>query len=108
MDVDVEPCFTNVDSDVDWRGASFEQNLALHAGLAPCHLFRPGAKGERIQLIHGTDPRAARSRSTDLRGVAAPRRLTANLSDFGRSHHARDRVDGVNLSGILVKGSRFH
>jgi hypothetical protein len=54
MDVDVESFFTDVDSDVDWRRrASFGRNLALHAGLAPHHLFRTGAKGGRIKLPHG-------------------------------------------------------
>ncbi len=73
MDKDVKPSFTDVDSGVDLRcRASFWRTLALHAGLAPLHLFRTGAKGGRIKLIHGAKPRAARSRPPDRRGVATP------------------------------------
>src|SRR3546814_10367732 len=54
VEVDVETVFTHVDADIDWLRASFfGQDLALHAGLAPSHLFRTGAKDGRTRLSHG-------------------------------------------------------
>jgi hypothetical protein len=74
VEVDVESGFTDVDTDVDLGCASFGQNLALHAGLAPHHLFRTSAKGGRIHLIRGSqEPREPRSRPPDPRRAAAPR-----------------------------------
>src|SRR5208283_672979 len=90
MDVDVESVFTYVDSDIDWRHrASFGRNLALHAGLAPHHLFRTGSKGGRIKLPHGSKPRRTRSRPPDPRGVATPRGSTRISIRFGLILHAR-------------------
>src|ERR1700728_1762793 len=47
VDINVETVFTYVYADVDWNCASFGRNLGLHAGLAPHHLFRTGAKSGR-------------------------------------------------------------
>jgi len=47
MDINVETVFTDVYADIDWDRASFGRDLSLHAGLAPHHLFRTGAKSER-------------------------------------------------------------
>ena len=74
VEVDVESGFTDVDTDVDLGCASFGQNLALHAGLAPHHLFRTSAKGGRIHLIRGSqEPREPRSRPPDPAGGRPPR-----------------------------------
>ena len=60
VEMDVEPRFTDVDSDVDSRlGALLRRFLALHAGLAPHHLFRPSAKGR-------TDPAHPRFQTKGL------------------------------------------
>src|SRR3546814_1839424 len=57
MNIDIEPGFTGVDAEVDFRlSAWFGQLLALHAGLAPHHLFRTGAKDGRTKLSHGSGP----------------------------------------------------
>jgi G3E family GTPase len=46
MEIDVEAVFTDVDPHVDSFGALSEQLLALHAGLAPLHLFRTGGRAD--------------------------------------------------------------
>ena len=65
MDEDVEPRFTDVDFEVHlWSDALLRRRLALHAGLAPHHLFRPSVKGRtdpahpRIQARGATIPPA--------------------------------------------------
>ncbi len=83
MEVDVEPFFTDVDSDIHLRCVWFGRDLALHAGLAPHHLFRPSAKDGRIQLTRGSEPRGPRSRPPDRLGVATPRRSSRGLKRFG-------------------------
>ncbi len=41
----VQPLFTHIDASIDWRHrVRFGQYLALHAGLAPHHLFRTSAR----------------------------------------------------------------
>ena len=75
VDMDVEPGFTDVDADVDWRrGASLRRYLTLHAGLAPHHLFRPSVKGRTDPAHPRFKPRGIRSRPPDRRGAATPRR----------------------------------
>jgi hypothetical protein len=51
MEMDIEMVFTDVDADVDLvlRTSCFGLALALHAGLAPNHLFRTSAKGPADQ-----------------------------------------------------------
>ena len=89
MEVDVEPFFTDVDSDIHLRCVWLGRDLALHAGLAPHHLFRPSAKGGRIQLIHGFKPRGydpARPPPGGGHPQAVIPRLKAIL---GQTDHAR-------------------
>src|SRR5258707_14581622 len=45
MEIDIQPLFTHIDAGIDWRHRVwFGQYLALHAGLAPHHLFRTNAR----------------------------------------------------------------
>ena len=45
MQMDIEPLFTHVHTGINYRHRVFlERNLALHAGLAPHHLFRTNAR----------------------------------------------------------------
>jgi hypothetical protein len=90
MEVDIEMVFTDVATDVDWlRASCFEQNLALHTGLAPYHLFRTGAKDRRTRLIHGSMPRGARSRRSGSTRAAARVEPAQILTDSRHTEHAR-------------------
>ncbi len=96
MDVDVEFIFTDVDSDVDWRRrASFGRNLALHAGLAPHHLFRTGAKGGRIKLPHGSKTQEDRDPARPILGGGHPQGSTRISIRFGLNLHARRRRGAI-------------
>src|SRR6195256_3057547 len=53
QNVDVKPVLANVDSDVRLAALLFGRFLALHAGLAPHHLFRTRAENGRIKLPRG-------------------------------------------------------
>src|SRR5262249_15331188 len=81
------------DADIDWiRASCFEQDLALHAGLAPYHLFRTGAKDRRTKLIHGSKPRGARSRRSGPTRAAArvgPTQICIDTIDSRQTEHAR-------------------
>ena len=58
--INIETLFTHVDADIDSRHRVIGHDLALHAGLAPLHLFRPNAKDEWTRLPHGArSPRIA-------------------------------------------------
>ena len=59
VEIYVEMVFTDITADVDFISASFGQNLTLHAGLAPIHLFRTSARtagsGSLTALSQGGD-----------------------------------------------------
>src|SRR3546814_619416 len=86
MNIDIEPGFTGVDAEVDFRlSAWFGQLLALHAGLAPHHLFRTGAKDGRTKLSHGSGPGLHGPARPILGWVATHPRISPILSRFGPS-----------------------
>src|ERR1019366_9106055 len=102
VEIDVEPIFTNVDADVDFRlRAAFGRFLTLHAGLAPNHLFRTSAKDGRTKLTHGSKPRGLRSRPPDARGMAIPRASARNLRRFAPKRTCKG-PGGWPQSGRLV------
>src|SRR5579872_4284372 len=80
--------------------------------FAPHHLFRPGAKGGRIQLTRGSKPRGIRSRPPGLPGAAASGRPTRISIRFGSSFHARGgaELEGWRLSGAtdVLSATRRH
>src|SRR3546814_7800449 len=84
MNIDIEPGFTGVDAEVDFRlSAWFGQLLALHAGLAPHHLFRTGAKDGRTKLSHGSGPGLHGPARLILGWVATHPRISPILSRSG-------------------------
>ena len=104
MDKDVEPSFTDVVSGVDLRcSASFWRTLALHAGLAPLHLFRTGAEGGRIKLIRGAKPRGIRSRPPGVQGVATPRTPAQIFANSRHRQHARGHIFCQPLSDCAAR-----
>src|SRR5262249_42905890 len=73
QDVDIEPAFADIDSHARFAfGLLFGHVLALHAGLAPHHLFRTRAE-ERMDQAH--------PRGSLPRGHAVP---SARAGDRGR------------------------
>src|ERR1700691_4135908 len=100
VEVDVESSFTDVDTDVDLGCASFGQNLALHAGLAPHHLFRTSAKGGRIHLIRGSqEPREPRSRPARPAGGGRPPRVSPHLNPIRAAITMQGRGRGGDCAG---------
>jgi hypothetical protein len=59
MQMNIEPLFTHVHTGINYRHRVFlERNLALHAGLAPHHLFRTNARtaGPISSPVHAKGP----------------------------------------------------
>ena len=90
IDINVESGFTDVDSNVDSRlGALLRRFLALHAGLAPHHLFRPSVKGRtdpahpRFEAKGGSIPAARRA------GGGHPPRVSPNPNPIGANRSCK-------------------
>ncbi len=93
MDMHVQPLFTHVDTGIDWRRVRFGHCLALHAGLAPHHLFRTTRRTNGPTSSTGHRPKG--SRPSD------PRRMAVRRGSQ-RSSHRRCRT---NMQGVL-RGAR--
>ena len=112
VEIDVEPVFTNIDANIEFRlRASFGRFLTLHAELVPNHLFRTSAKDGRTKLTHGSRPRGLRSRPPDARGMAIPRASAQIFANSRQSEHARGlavgrcRNDVVSHSPTAPRGA---
>jgi hypothetical protein len=65
--MDIQPLFTHVDTGIDCRRrVRFGQYLALHAGLAPHHLFRTNAR------TNGPCSTAVRAKGCTVPSVHSP------------------------------------
>src|SRR5271170_4658560 len=105
VDVNVESGFTDVDADVDSRlGALLRRFLALHAGLAPHHLFRPSVKGRtdpahpRFEAKGNTIP-ATRPSGGGHPPTVSPIQITFELIDHARGYRA-ERDGYVELRSL--------
>lgn len=80
-------------------------SLPCMRDLLPIICSGQASKGGRIQLIHGSKPRNARSRPPDRRGVATPRRSARNIIRFGMTDHARGGAVTSSIVSIKDFGS---
>src|SRR5258707_3082298 len=107
MEIDIQPLFTHIDAGIDWRHRVwFGQYLALHAGLAPHHLFRTNARTDGPS----SSPVLAKGRTVPPVRTPAdghPPGFATFFAQMLQSQHARGGAirDGVALATAVSKNA---